>query len=117
MSPGLQQPLSKQLIQYTGGRLRWGSAWVRPLRVSLLCSVSVPGALGAVAGGGRTAGGRRGCGACRCCCRPRVGHALYQRGATEDEDIVREIVQWYRISGGGQSMGVAGRPVGVRGKG
>lgn len=93
-----------RLTQYTGGGLWCGSARLRPLRVSLLRSVSVPGALGAVAGRGRTTGGRRGCGACRC--RPRVGHALYQRGATEDEGILREIVQRYRISGGGQSMGV-----------
>ncbi|KAG7230595.1 hypothetical protein INR49_025312 [Caranx melampygus] len=93
-----------RLTQYTGGGLWCGSARLRPLGVSLLRSVSVPGALGAVAGRGRTTGGRRGCSACRC--RPRVGHALYQRGATEDEGILREIVQRYRISGGGQSMGV-----------
>lgn len=82
------------LTQHAGGGLWRGSARLRPLRVSLLRSVTVPGALGAVAGVGRTTGGRRGCSAC-----PRVGHALYQRGATEDEDILREIVQWYRISG------------------
>lgn len=89
--------------------MRRRSARLRPLRVPLLRSVSVPGTLGAVAGGGRTAGGRSAC--------PRVGHALYQRGATEDEDILREIVQRCRMSGGGQSMGVARRPAGVRGKG
>lgn len=98
-----------RLTQYTGGGLRRGSGRLRPLRVSLLRSVSVPGALGV---GARTAGARRDCGAC-----PRVGHALYQRGATEDEDILREIVHWYRISGRGQSMGVARRPAGVRVRG
>ncbi|KAM7388066.1 hypothetical protein PAMP_024267 [Pampus punctatissimus] len=103
-----EQKIHTRLTQYTGGGMWRSSARLRPLRVSLLHSVSVPGALGAVAGGGRSTGGRRGCSACRCC--PRVGHALYQRGATEDEDILREIVQWYRISRGGQSMGVARRP-------
>lgn len=93
-----------RLTQYTGGGLWRGSARLRPLCVSLLRSVSVPGALGAVAGAGRTAGSRRGCSACRC--RPRVGHALYQRGATDEEDFLRETVQRYRISGWGQSMGV-----------
>lgn len=101
-----------RLTQYTGGGWWRGSARVRPLRVSLLRSVSVPGALCAVPGGGRTTGGRRDRSAC-----PRVGHALYQRGATEDEAILREIVQWCRISGEGQSMGVARRPAGVREKG
>lgn len=85
------------LTQHAGGALRRGSARFRPLRVSLLRSVSVPGAFGAVAGCSRSTGARRGCSARR----PRVGHALDQRGATEDEDILREIVQWCRISGGG----------------
>lgn len=94
------------LTQHAGGGLWRSRARIRPLCVSLRRSVSVPGALGAVPGGGRATGGRPGCSSARRC-RPRVGHALYQRGATEDEGILREIVQRCRISRGGQSMGVA----------
>lgn len=88
-----------RLTQYTRGGWWRGRARLRPLRVSLLRPVSVPGALRSVSSNGRTTGGRRYC--------PCIGHALYQRGATENEAILREIVQWYRISGEGQSMDVA----------
>jgi len=70
------------LTQHPGG-----SARLRPLRVPLLGSVSVPGALGSVAAAGAAGGtGRRR--------RRRVGHPLDQRGATdEEEDILREMVR------------------------
>lgn len=89
---------AKRLTQDSRGALLRGRTRLRPLRVPLLRSVSVAGALGAVAGGGRTPGGSG-------ASRPRVGHALYQRGATQDEGIVREIRRRCRISGGRQSMG------------
>lgn len=87
-----------RLTQYTRGGWWRGRARLRPL-VSLLRPVSVPGALRSVSSNGRTTGGRRDC--------PCIGHALYQRGASENEAILRETVQWYRISGEGQSMDVA----------
>lgn len=89
---------AKRLTQDSRGALLRGRTRLRPLRVPLLRSVSVAGALGAVAGGGRTLGGRS-------ASRPRVEHALYQRGATQDEGIVREMRQRCRISGERQRMG------------
>lgn len=62
------------LTQYSRGALLGRSGRLRPVRVPLLWSVSVPGALGAVAGGGHTSSGGGRCSRGRC--RPCVGHAL-----------------------------------------
>lgn len=96
-----------RLTQNPRGGLCLSASRFRPLRLRLLGSVSVPGALRAVAGGGsgggRGAAGRRGCGsACRRR-RPRVGHD--QRGAARDQGVVRESVSRNRISGGGLEAG------------